>query len=46
VGDTIHKFKPMHKDQSTVIYLDSVKDVNEILDSLIQDGIKAGRDEA
>ena len=33
----------MLNDQSTVIYLDFVKDVNEISDSLIQDGIKEGK---
>lgn len=42
-GDTISKIKPMIEKQSTVIYLDFVKDVVEVADTLTEDGIKAGR---
>ena len=42
-GDTISKIKPMIEKQSTVIYLDFVKDVVEVADTLTEDGIKVGR---
>ena len=42
-GDTISKIKPIIEKQSTVIYLDFVKDVVAVADTLTEDGIKVGR---
>jgi len=39
-GDTVHKIRPLIENQSTVVYLDFVKDVLEVSDTLSKDGIK------
>ena len=42
-GNTIDKIKPMTESKSTVIYLDFVKDVEEVTEALKQDGIKVDK---
>jgi len=39
----LHKIKPMMESQSTVVYLDFVKDVEEVTDILRQSNFKAGK---
>ena len=41
--DSVNKIEPLFKDNSTVLYLDFVRDVEEIADILRQKDIKAGR---
>jgi len=42
-GETITKIKSMMKTQSTVLYLDFVRDVEDVTDFLRRDGVKAGK---
>ena len=42
-GHTINKLKSTMTDQSAVLYLDFVKDVEEIVEILRNDGIKVGK---
>lgn len=41
--DSVNKIEPLFKDHSTILYLDFLRDVEEITDILRQKDIKAGR---